>query len=647
MHYPTQNYKSYGYDNSKQLRAEQRNRKYDGSRRRELDNIKKTSPIENLVNAVKNYSTSPEAKITALMAIVLLLGAGAIIYNNNRQRIDKYEPKIEIDYKPSANPGLQRFNVTSIDYINARNETGPIARLDAQIKNVQSGQVINPAIKQLEGSLFGVEANITDEGSYELEVKSTDPHGNVAEKTCDFVIENRLLDDISNYAAENDIPRETVLELHSKHRKPLEDLYIKNKPGLEQVFELAKKNVTASELLIDKIERDSGMKTEDSKVWADVSSALNQIDVSSLTRRQASYINNLTDRHNKNVLTVYSADTISDVLDVIRDHPDINKGYRQELSDWLTFLLKEYPHAANYPFAVHCYGKQAESMFNDWMGLNCTSPQIMDLTIENLQKIVSTYESGESIVSLKEDELPWEDPVVRENNMRGKLLPSGIFVINPEIRDFAFGDWNPYNIPDKTKHLEMMAKNLDYFDRFHDEVWSLLKDEDSVERQKALEWWDIRVDKMSRAFEPLMERFKAYNRAIFENGTIERDAALTYGYADYWIWEVKEGGEQRIALSQGYGWAVGLPLGWMRGRYPYDPQYPQGVHSELAYPITDEFKNILLNNPEKYGTPVIDPNTQSISFYCCEEGLRETGIPYVFIVLPSLEEYYLYGKPAK
>jgi len=187
------------HNRSKELRADMRNRKFDGGWRKTLKRLNELSPkdLEALMNVVMAYKNKPTTRDKGLMigaAAILALAAFGVYHfsKQNQPKPDTYKPKISnLRYNPKVTLdekgyATQNVNFTATDYIDSKNNTGPTS---VKVKlTYDSGESVNGTIEKLDGNFFRSRFNVTEEGQPKIEVKVEDLAGNVARLQGEFEV---------------------------------------------------------------------------------------------------------------------------------------------------------------------------------------------------------------------------------------------------------------------------------------------------------------------------------------------------------------------------------------------------------------------------------------------------------------------------
>jgi len=195
------------YDRTRELRAEMRNAKHDGSWRKSLRKLEKLNSIdlESLIHGMAAYlpkNPSKRDKILLIAAATLFATAtigAAYAYYTNHNQVDKYAPKISnLKYSPDISPGhMQSINFTATD-ADAHNITRPENIVKAVVEITSpSGHAVNRTASRvggLESSLFSVDLNATQtaqEGQHKIRAIVEDKAGNAAVERGNFTVTDK------------------------------------------------------------------------------------------------------------------------------------------------------------------------------------------------------------------------------------------------------------------------------------------------------------------------------------------------------------------------------------------------------------------------------------------------------------------------
>jgi len=372
----------------KEIRADIRNRKPDGTWRKAIKKLEKLYSIDfdtlmHIMSAYMPKNVSKEAKINYTIMSVLLLtatvgSAWAISqYLSKQNKRDSFKPQISnFKYSPKVYVGHeQNVNFTATDIIDSKNNTGPIASANVKLTH-SSGDYINKTAERIGSNFFRLKENVT-EGKWEIEAKVKDPAGNFDRVTSEFEVVKKPQPPVNETSFVKHFVdkgyNETILEaLSDKYPRfeeemfPIEDL----RDDLEEIVKLTVNNGTLpidknpvgiiTNIVYNNIEKYDIKNPE--MFIANMSRVFNVLEKYSIIKQDGWFVGNLTKYQGKYILPIYGEDALNKGICVIYEDPGINKDFTPNQHHVYCLLMKYNPEIAEHKLGAKAGTLQIDSI---------------------------------------------------------------------------------------------------------------------------------------------------------------------------------------------------------------------------------------------------------------------------------------------
>jgi len=456
---------------------------------------------------------------------------------------------------------------------------------------------------------------------------------------------------------------------YSQYKDLVEWYYLLKKEDLLPALYVFDRNATLLAIAKGKVYNDPSIR-DNSKVFLELSKALFELNVKSLTDASLNYLGNLTAYLKQNPVNHFGKEKVQNVLDITEASPIVLNGLsgKWQLNAFYTFLLtylanNDYQKVKDYPYLLWALAYKGGYIVDlirqghlavlgmcaappdrvknfDIMKNYDTNNTYLELLLARENQILDSYEKGLWLIGLKPEEIL---PLTNNSKVTADLwmlqvtLPFSII-----SGDVLKGNWIDRVYPDLCRNypeqviLLAFSHNLDAMNKLQRMYLDYLNNATFRSLMNNRIKFHIEDDGKVNAegARDLM--------ALFNNGSIHVRAGLfirsSLGYqTQYGVPDVEEE-EFRVDLQQVFGASIGLPIfggltGYTlpTGSYAYDGM--------MTLPLThDDYK--LLKSIDQ-SELIWDPATMQLYPFITRTNANYYRYLTGFVRIPGIEKWWI------